>query len=73
MVSNDTLLDAIEPFLTEKEFGDFPQPDIVATGLVNGAETYVVVEVSSTGDTNDVVRAERRAGKCAASPLRHTR
>lgn len=73
MVSSDTFLDAIEPFLTEKEFGGFPQPGIVATGLVNGVETYVLVEVSSTGDTNDVVRAGRRAGKCAASPLRHTR
>lgn len=28
---------------------------------MNGAETYVVVEVSSTGDTQDIVRAERRA------------
>jgi hypothetical protein len=62
VVPNDTLLDAIEPCLTTEEVEDFLRADIVAKGLVNGAETYVVVEVSSTGDTNDVVRAERRAG-----------
>jgi len=61
VVANDTLLDAIEPCVTTDEVEDFLRADIVAKGLVNGAETYVVVEVSSTGDTNDVVRAERRA------------
>jgi len=61
VVTNDTLLDAIEPFVTTDEVEDFLRADIVAKGLVNGAETYVVVEVSSTGDTNDVVRADRRA------------
>jgi len=61
VVSNDTLLDAIEPCLTTDEVEDFLRADIVAKGLVNGAEAYVVVEVSSTGDTSDIVRAERRA------------
>jgi hypothetical protein len=61
VVANDTLLDAIEPRVTTEEVEDFLRADIVAKGLVNGAETYVVVEVSSTGDTNDIVRAERRA------------
>ena len=35
--------------------------DAIASGLVDGVPSHVVVEVSSTGDTDDVVRAERRA------------
>jgi len=61
VVTNDTLLDAIEPSLTTQEVEDFLRADIVAKGLVNGAETYVVVEASATGDTDDILRAERRA------------
>lgn len=54
------LLDTLEPCVTTEEVEDFLRADIVAKGLVNGAETYLVVEVSSTGDTSDVLRAERR-------------
>ncbi|MFM9194552.1 MAG: hypothetical protein ACKOWG_02175 [Planctomycetia bacterium] len=61
VVGNDTLLDTIEPRVTTEEVEDFLRADIVAKGIVDGAETYVVVEVSSTGDTNDILRAERRA------------
>lgn len=61
VVVNDTLLDAIEPSVTTEEIDDFLRADIVAKGLVDGVETYVVVEVSATGDTKDIVRAERRA------------
>jgi DNA repair exonuclease SbcCD ATPase subunit len=61
VIGNDLLLDAIEPCVTTEEVEDFLRADIVAKGLVNGAETYVVVEVSSTGDTSDVLRAERRS------------
>lgn len=61
VLANDALLDTIEPCVTVAEVEDFLRADIVAKGLVNGAETYVVVEVSSTGDTKDIVRAERRA------------
>jgi vacuolar-type H+-ATPase subunit I/STV1 len=62
VVSNDTLLDAIEPSVTTQEIDDFLRADVVAKGLVDGVETYVVVEVSSTGDTEDIVRADARAG-----------
>ncbi len=62
VVANDTLLDAIEPRVTAEEVDDFLRADIVAKGLVDGVETYVIVEVSSTGDTEDIVRAEKRAG-----------
>lgn len=61
VVSNDMLLDAIEARVTSEEVDDFLRADIVAKGLVDGVETYVVVEVSSTGDAEDIVRAERRA------------
>jgi myosin heavy subunit len=61
VVGNDTLLDAIEPHVTTQEIDDFLRADIVAKGLVDGMETFVVVEVSSTADTKDIVRAERRS------------
>lgn len=61
VVGNDTLLDAIEPHVTTEEIDHFLRSDIVANGLVDGMETYVVVEVSSTADMKDIVRAERRA------------
>jgi hypothetical protein len=74
VVSNDTLLDAIEARVTAEEIDDFLRADVVAKGLVDGVETYVVVEVSSTGDTEDIVRADARAGTLrkaglAAMPL----
>jgi len=74
VVSNDTLLDAIEARVTAEEIDDFLRADVIAKGLVDGVETYVVVEVSSTGDTEDIVRADARAGTLrkaglAAMPL----
>jgi hypothetical protein len=69
VVSNDTLLDAIEPSVTAEEIDDFLRADVVAKGLVDGVETYVVVEVSSTGDTEDIVRADARAGTLRKSGL----
>jgi DNA repair exonuclease SbcCD ATPase subunit len=62
VVSNDSLLDAIETSVTADEVDDFLRADIVAKGFVDGVENYVVVEVSSTGDTADIVRANARAG-----------
>jgi hypothetical protein len=61
VIGNDALLDAIEPHVTSDDVDEFLRADIVAKGLVDGVETYVVVEVSSTGDLSDVVRADRRA------------
>lgn len=61
LVSNDELLDAIEPRVVAREVDDFLRADAVVMGLVDGVPTYVVVEVSYTGDVEDIVRAERRA------------
>jgi hypothetical protein len=70
VVANDTLLDAIESRVSVEEVDDFLRADIVAKGLVDGVETYVVVEVSSTGDTEDIVRAEKRAGILSKAGLK---
>ncbi len=43
MVGNDTLLDAIESHVTTQEIDDFLRADIVAKGLVDGMETFVVI------------------------------
>jgi hypothetical protein len=61
LVSNDRLLDQIEPHLSEREVDDVLRADLIASGLVSGDETYLVVEVSWTGDIDDIVRADERA------------
>lgn len=61
LLANDELLDLIEPKVTEPEVDDFLRADAVASGLVDGVKSYVVVEVSSTGDIDDILRAQRRA------------
>jgi hypothetical protein len=61
LLANDTLLDVIEPTATDEEIDDFLRADAVASGLVAGVPSHVVVEVSSVGDMNDIVRAQRRA------------
>ena len=62
LLANDELLDVIEPHVEDYEVDDFLRADAVASGLVDGQKTYVVVEVSSTGDGEDILRAERLAG-----------
>ena len=61
LLGNDELLDLIEPKVTEREMDDFLRADAVASGLVDGVKSYVVIEVSSTGDIEDILRAQRRA------------
>ena len=61
LLPNDELLEKLEPFADDDEIDDFLRADAVASGLIDGAPSYVVVEVSSTGDIEDIVRAERRA------------
>ena len=61
LLANDELLDLIEPKVTEREVDDFLRADAVASGLVDGVKSYVVVKVSSTGDIDDILRAQRRA------------
>ena len=55
------LLDEIESKIDSREAEDFLQSDAVAKGIVAGEQTYVVAEVSAAADSDDVVRAARRA------------
>lgn len=61
LIANDELLETIEAHGNEREVDEFLRADAVAKGIVDGKPTYVVVEVSVTGDVDDIVRAERRA------------
>ena len=61
IVPNDQLLEEIEPHLTAREIDQVLRADVIASGNVDGESTYLVVEVSWTGDTEDVVRADERA------------
>jgi predicted nuclease with TOPRIM domain len=61
VVPNDRLLEQIERHLSEREVDDVLRADVIATGLVDGLPTHLVVEVSWTGDIDDIVRADERA------------
>jgi len=61
LIANDELLDTIEKVVDDRDAEDFLRADAIAEGMVDGNRTFVVVEVSSTGDADDIVRAERRA------------
>ncbi len=61
LIANDELLDAIEKVVDDRDADDLLRADAIAEGIVDGSRAYVVVEVSSTGDADDIVRAERRA------------
>lgn len=58
---NDEVLDAIKSGLDRAECDEVLRVDAITSGLVDRVARHVVVEVSSTGDTDDVGRAERRA------------
>jgi hypothetical protein len=61
LIANDELLETIEAHGNEREVDEFLRADAVAKGIVDGKPTYVVVEVSVTGDVDDIVRVERQA------------
>lgn len=61
LVPNDRLIDQIEPHLSAREVDDVLRADAIASGIVDGEQTHVVVEVSFTGDVDDIVRADERA------------
>lgn len=54
-----TRLDAV---LDEEALEDLSRADAMATGLVSDRETFIIAEVSSKADVNDVRRAVRWAG-----------
>lgn len=62
LVSLTDLTDRLESALDEEALEDLSRADAIATGLVSGREAYVVAEVSSKADINDVRRVVRWAG-----------
>ena len=59
---NDEVLDAIEQAIDDREADEVLRADAIASGVIDGVASHVVVEVSATCDTDDITRAERRAG-----------
>ena len=61
VIDASELLDSIEPKLAVTALDDFLRADVVATGTIDGRQTYLVGEISYTADEDDVMRAARRA------------
>jgi predicted nucleic acid-binding Zn-ribbon protein len=62
LLRNDEVIDAIESRVEPSEADDLIRADVIASGIVNGEPTHLVVEVSVTGDREDIERVARRAG-----------
>ena len=61
LLRNDEVLDSIEQALDSREADDILRADAIASGLIDGAASHVVVEVSVACGVDDIDRAERRA------------
>jgi hypothetical protein len=62
LMRNDEVLDAVERSIAPEEADELLRADAIATGLIDGVASHVVVEVSATCAADDIDRAERRAG-----------
>jgi hypothetical protein len=62
LLRNDEVLEAIEQAVDAGEADEVLRADAIATGVIDGVTSHVVVEVSITCDTDDIDRAARRAG-----------
>jgi hypothetical protein len=62
LLRNDEVLEAIEQAVDADEADEVLRADAIATGVIDGVASHVVVEVSITCDTDDIDRAARRAG-----------
>jgi hypothetical protein len=62
LVDPAQLVDVLEPHLDHRELADVIRADAIATGLIEGKPSHVVVEVSAAADVDDIERARRRAG-----------
>ena len=62
LVDPAQLLDTLEPHLDQRELADVIRADAIASGLVDGKPSHVIVEVSAAADVDDIERARRRAG-----------
>jgi chromosome segregation ATPase len=62
LLRNDEVLDSIEQAVDAREADEVLRADAIASGLIDGVASYVVVEVSVACGVDDIDRAERRAG-----------
>jgi hypothetical protein len=62
LLRNDEVLEAIEQAVDAGEADEVLRADAIATGVIDGVASHVLVEVSITCDTDDIDRAARRAG-----------
>lgn len=62
LLRNDEVLDSIEQSVDAREADEVLRADAIASGLIDGVSSYLVVEVSVTCDADDIDRAGRRAG-----------
>jgi chromosome segregation ATPase len=62
LLRNDEVLDSIEQAVDVREADEVLRADAIASGLIDGVASHVVVEVSVACGVDDIDRAERRAG-----------
>jgi multidrug efflux pump subunit AcrA (membrane-fusion protein) len=62
LLRNNEVLDAIEQSVEPDEADEVLRVDAIASGIVDGIASHVVVEVSATCGADDIDRAARRAG-----------
>jgi len=62
LLRNDEVLDSIEQGVDVREADEVLRADAIASGLIDGVASHVVVEVSVACGVDDIDRAERRAG-----------
>ncbi len=62
LLRNDEVLDAIEQAVEPDEADEVLRVDAIASGIIDGIASHVVVEVSATCGADDIDRAARRAG-----------
>jgi hypothetical protein len=62
LLRNDEVLDAIEQNVDAGEADEILRADAIASGVIDGVASHVVVEVSVSCGVADIDRAERRAG-----------
>jgi len=62
LVDTSQLIDALEPHLDRRELADVIRADAIASGVIDGRPSHIVVEVSAAADVDNIQRASRRAG-----------
>ena len=62
LLRNDEVLDSIEQAVDVREADEVLRADAIASGLIDGVASHVVVEVSVACGVDDIDRTERRAG-----------